>query len=153
MGERIHFNAKGRRQTKKYRPVVPMTGTLLSWLEHLKTVNVISYGKADRQISSIKTSFNKTVARAGLEEVTPYTIRHTLAAELCKRSVPPWEVSGMLGHKSGGYKTTEIYAKYDPDCMSRAVEGIDRYFEDLQTLVKRPLILRDKPSKNDLRAS
>ena len=149
----IHFNAKGRRQTKKYRPVVPITNTLLPWLQCLKTVNVISYSKADRQVNSIKTSFNKTVARAGLEDVMPYTIRHTLATELRKRGVPPWEVGGMLGHRSGGYKTTEIYAKYDPDYMSRAVQAIDGYFEDLQALVKRPLILRDQPTKNDLRAN
>jgi hypothetical protein len=38
-------------------------------------------------------------------EVTAYTIRHTVAAEMRKRDVPVWEVAGFLGHSSG-YKTT-----------------------------------------------
>ena len=46
----------------------------------------------------------------------PYTIRHTMATELRKRGVPPWEVSGMLGHRSE-HKTTEIYAHYAPDYL------------------------------------
>ena len=98
-------------------------------------------GKKDRQIRSIKTTFRKTVAKAGLEDdVTPYTIRHTMATELRKRGVPPWEVSGLLGHKSAGYATTEIYAKFDPDYLGKAVAAIDAYFGDLQKHVGRHIV-------------
>ena len=45
-----------------------------------------------------------------------------------------------MGHKTGG--TTEIYAKYDPDYQSKAVEAIDAYFQDLGKLVERPLVLK-----------
>jgi hypothetical protein len=55
----------------------------------------------------------------------------------------------MLRHKTGGYRTTEIYAKYDPDYMSKAVEAIDAYFADLQPLMKRRLVL----GSTSLRAS
>ena len=86
----------------------------------------------------MKTGFRKLRARAGLsKDVVPYTIRHTMATELCKRGVAPWEVSGMLGHKSGG--TTERYAKYDPDYLSKAARVIDGYFQELQPMVNRPL--------------
>ena len=44
-----------------------------------------------------------------------------------------------MGHKTGG--TTEIYAKYDPDYLSKAVGAIDAYFQELQELVERPLLL------------
>ena len=44
-------------------------------------------------------------------EVTPYTIRHTVATEMRKRGVATWEVAGFLGHSSG-YKTTKRYAQF-----------------------------------------
>ena len=55
----------------------------------------------------------------------------------------------MLGHKSGGYRTTEIYAKYDPDFLGKAVEAIDTYFTELDALTKRDLVL----TQPELRAS
>ena len=138
----IHLNPPGRKQTKKFRPVVPITDTLLPWLQQVRTANVVSYGKADRQVRSIKTTFRKAVAKAGLgKDVTPYTIRHTMATELRKRGVPPWEVSGLLGHKSAGYATTERYAKYDPDYLGMAAKGIDAYFTELQEHVSRQIVL------------
>ena len=138
----IEFNAPGRRQTKKYRPTIPITRTLYPWLKRLSTANVVSYSKEDRPVKSVKRAFRRAREQAGLGvDVTPYTIRHTMATELRKRGVPPWEVSGMLGHKSAGYLTTEIYAKFDPDYLGKAVAAIDDYFVELQGSVKRPLIL------------
>ena len=67
---------------------------------------------------------------AAIIEVTAYTIRHTVAAEMRKRGVPVWEVAGFLGHSSG-YKTTERYAKFGPDHLAEAVRAIDGYFADL----------------------
>ena len=63
-------------------------------------------------------------------DVTAYTIRHTMAAELRKRGVPVWEVAGFLGHSSG-YKTTERYAKFGPDHLGEAVRAIDACFAEL----------------------
>jgi integrase len=70
-----------------------------------------------------------------LLEITPYTIRHTMAAEMRRRGVPVWEVAGFLGHSSG-YKTTERYAKFGPDHLSAAVRAIDSFFADLGVAAK-----------------
>jgi hypothetical protein len=67
---------------------------------------------------------------AAMLEITAYTIRHTVAAEMRKRSVPVWEVAGFLGHTSG-YKTTERYSKFGPDRLGGAIRAIDAYFADL----------------------
>ena len=48
----------------------------------------------------------------------------------------------MLGHKVRELRTTERYAKFDPKFLRAAVDAIDDYFAELQTLVKRPLILK-----------
>jgi hypothetical protein len=71
-------------------------------------------------------------------DVTAYTIRHTVAAEMRKRGVPVWEVAGFLGHSSG-YKTTERYAKFGPDHLAGAVRAIDGYFTDLGLAAIPPL--------------
>lgn len=39
----------------------------------------------------------------------------------------------MFGHKSGSYRTTEMYAKYDPSYLGEAARAIDAYFADLRT--------------------
>ena len=53
--------------------------------------------------------------------------------------------AGILGHRSDGYRTTEVYAKYAPDYLGLAVKAIDAYFTDLSTLTKRPLRTRCVP--------
>ena len=137
-GRLIGLNPPGRKQTKKYRPTVPITDTLLPWLEEAEQGPLVAYW--GRPIKSVRRGFNAVRDAAGLsKEVSPYAIRHTMAIELRKRSVPPWEVQGILGHKAGGYGTTEIYAKYDPDYLSKSAEAIDDYMKEISQRVKRPL--------------
>ena len=83
-----------------------------------------------------------------LLEITPYTLRHTVASEMRRRGVPVWEVAGFLGHSSG-YRTTERYAKYGADHLSEAVRAIDDYFADLGVAER----LRPDHSVTRLRAS
>ena len=144
----IDLNLPGRKQTKKRRPVVPITDTLLPLLVNIDDGPVVSY--FGRKISSIKTAFHAARDMAGLgADVSPYTIRHTMATELRRRSVPPWEVAGILGHKEPRLGTTEVYSKYDPDYLGSAVKAIDAYFRDLQAITDRPLT----PNSPPLRAS
>lgn len=135
----INLNQAGRQQNKKYRPALPMAKTLQLWLERIDGELIVSYH--GKPIRGIKTAFTIAREKAGLDaSVTPYTIRHTMATELRKRGVPPWEVAGMLGHRSAGYRTTEIYAKYDPTYLGKAVAAIDAYFTELDTLTSCSLV-------------
>ena len=125
----IRLNPPGRRQTKKRRPTVPMCETLLPYLRGLPPGHVIQY--KGRPLGTIRSAFRQARDRAGLsKDVSPYTLRHSVATEMRKRGVPVWEVAGFLGHSSG-YKTTERYAKFGPDHLSQAVQAIDAYFADL----------------------
>src|SRR3954453_6090070 len=127
----IHLNPPGRKQTTKYRPVVPITETLLPIVSNVKADRIVNWH--GKPIASIKKGFCTIVQRAGLSaDVSPYTPRHTIATELRKRGVPAWEVAGMLGHKSGSYRTTEIYAKFDPSYLGEAARVVDAYFADLR---------------------
>jgi hypothetical protein len=108
--------------------VVPISDTLLPWLEKCDGTRYVLYH--GRPVVSIKKSFANAVVDAGLDSVSPYCLRHTMATELRARGVSEWEAMGMLGHKSQA-RTTERYAKFRPDYLSQAVKAIDAYFADL----------------------
>jgi integrase len=126
----ISLNPKGRRQTKKYRPVVPISNTLLRWLEDCEDERYVVYH--GKPVASVKKSFAKAVTEAELTKVTPYCLRHTMGAELRARDVPEWEVMGIMGHKSKTASTTERYARFRPDYLGQAAQAIDGYFHELR---------------------
>ena len=127
----IRLNPEGRRQTKKYRPIVPISETLLPWLLECNGPRYVLYH--GKPVASIKKSFAKAVADAGLKNVSPYCLRHTMGTELRARGVPEWEAKGFMGHKSDTARTTERYARFRPDHLGQAVRAIDAYFVDLKS--------------------
>jgi len=126
----VRLNPEGRKQTKKYRPTVPMTNTLLPWLQKAKTNYVITY-HGDR-VYSVKKTFQRLpkVAKGLPERISPYCIRHTMAKELRRRGVPPGKFRDA-GPQGAGLRTTEIYAKYDPSYLSAARIAIDEVMADI----------------------
>lgn len=124
----IRLNPPGRIQTKKYRPVVPLTDVLAAHLRTLAcdTHYVHWHGQ---YVASIKTTWRKLRIALGLPAwFAPKVLRHTVATELRRRGVPGWEVSGLVGHHKG---TTEIYAKFDPAYLGKARKAIDAWMRDL----------------------
>jgi len=119
-GGTIRLNPAGRRQTKKRRPVVPLTRTLRA---HLKTQQGPFYaGWHGNRTVSIKTTWRKLRKAAGLPTwFAPKVLRHTVASELRRRGVPAWDVAGLMGHTGG--KVTEGYAKFDGAKVRKALDG------------------------------
>ena len=133
---RINMNPKGRRQTKKRRPIVPITDTLFPFVSDRNVSAFVRWN--DVPIKSIKKTFAANVREAGLpKEITPYSLRHTMATELRRRGVPLWEVEGMLGHKR--QTTSEKYAHYSPEYLSLGREAIDSYFAELSLDYETPI--------------
>lgn len=147
---RVDMNPPGRKRTKKGRPVVPITNTLLPFLQGgvplfqhpLRTEESKrrdpTKGRAPthyvnwcgKPVTTVRKSFAQLVENAKLPAaVTPYSLRHTMATELRARGVPAWEVEGLLGHKRKG--VTEKYARFAPDYLSAGSTAIDAYFDDL----------------------
>ena len=110
-------------QTKKRRPVVPITDTLLPALQNPTGEHLVNWH--GRPIKKVRTLVRDTAKRAGIGKIGTRTIRHTMATELRKRGVPMWEVEGFLGHKMP--TTSERYARYAPDYLSAAATAIDDY--------------------------
>jgi integrase len=122
---RIDFNTPGRSQTTKRRPVVPITSTLRPLLERAMAQSVTGYvvEYLAAPVFSLRRSFKTACANAGLNDVSPYTLRHTGATLLAAAGVPLWQISGMLGHSLS--KTTEIYAKHAPGFLGDAADALD----------------------------
>jgi integrase len=133
----IRLNPPGRRQTKKYRAIVPLTQTLRAHLTTLPAGSHYVNWKGE-PVASIRTTWRKLRVRAELPNwFAPKVMRHTVATELRRRGVPGWEVSGLLGHSGATVRTTDVYAKYDPEYLSKARMALDAWMRDLAVMVPR----------------
>lgn len=111
----IDFNPPGRRQTKKRRPVVPIADNLLQVLLQTpkRTEWVLDHP------GSIRKAFQTAVGRAGLDNVTPHTLRHTWATWAAQRGVDLWQIAGVLGDTMTTVE--KKYAHHHPDYLRSAV--------------------------------
>lgn len=69
--------------------------------------------------NSFYYAFNAHVAAAGLPEITPHTLRHTLATHLSQRGVPLRIIQQWLGHTR--IDTTGRYLHVAPEFMESAL--------------------------------
>ncbi len=124
----INFLPHDAVQTRKQRPVVPITRTLrpvlLRAVEESTSGFVVEY--RGRPVSHVRRSFATASHEAGLEGVTPYTLRHTGATLMLANGVPIRQVAGMLGHSE--QRTTELYGKHHVDFLKEATDALDMLF-------------------------
>lgn len=125
-GGRIDFNEPGKPRTRKKRAEVPVTPELAKALEVAKmgarTPFVIEY--AGKRVGSVKKGFARAAARAGLPDVTPHVLRHSVATWLAGDGVPLEQIAAMLGNS---VKIVErVYAKYTPGYLSKAMRSLGR---------------------------
>lgn len=130
-GGRIDFR-KGSRRTTKGRAHIPIPARLLTflrlaWKRRMSDVGFVIHDKG-RPIKDIGEgrhgSFGGAVARAGLEDVTPHTLRHTRGTWHAQAGVDLWAIANWLGQT---YATTvESYAHAHPDFMDDAKRAADR---------------------------
>ncbi len=62
---------------------------------------------------TVASTVRRACRRAGIKEVGPHRLRHTLACEMVKAQVPLTEIAHVLRHRS--LQSTAIYARVDLD--------------------------------------
>lgn len=146
----INLNPRGRAQTAKRRPPIPISDALLPMLIQAKAEAKSSVKKSEYVLKTpgtIRTAFGSVIEDAGLlprqpwlkahreptdaewsvywqARVTPHTFRHTWATWAAQRGVPLFEIAGMLGDSM---KTVELnYAHHHPDHLRGAVSSMPK---------------------------
>ena len=125
MRRQIDLNERGRVQTAKRRPVVPIADRLLTALQEAyearTTIYVIERG--GKAVANIKKAFQAASERSGVH-ATPYTLRHTGAVWAAEAGMSMAEIAQMLGHDDD-CTTQKHYARYSPDYLMGVANAIE----------------------------
>lgn len=124
---RIDFETPGRARTNKRRGKVPIPARLLPHLKRAwrrgSEMGFVLHIDGER-IGSVKKGFAAACRRAGLDGVTPHTLRHTAATWLMQAGTDPWQASGFLAMSEATLQ--RVYGHHHPDYMREAAEAISR---------------------------
>jgi integrase len=123
----IDFNDPGRTRTNKRRSRIPIPDHLMTFLRLARMRSgELGYvvNRDGHRIKDVKRSFAGACEHAGLQDVTPHTLRHTCGTWMAQSGVPLFEIGGWLGHSHE--RTVELYAHHSPDHLLRAKRAADR---------------------------
>ena len=122
----IDLNPRGRRQTKKRRPVVPLNDEVLSELKAAYAARQSEYvvERGAKPIGSVKKAFLAASARSGIK-VTPYTLRHTGAVWAAEGGASMDELAQFMGHDDSATTSTH-YARYSPGHLAGVANKVQR---------------------------
>ena len=134
----VMLNAAARRQTKKYRPTLPMPDcfweTLLSWCD---APTLVHHGKA--AVVSLRKPWARVRLAAGLPpQMTRKALRHMLATEFRRRKVPKEDRELWQGHRR--LSTNDRYGTFDPDYLKPAKDAVNDLLLELNAACKKPFL-------------
>ena len=117
----FNLNPLGRRQTKKYRPTVPILPGLKNLLETANDEGwvVHYYG---RRVQDVRSSWRQMIKDLGYEggrEWGAYVMRRSMSQLLRESGAQPWDVQGLMGHRMAGTTETYTAASLFPTAMTK----------------------------------
>ena len=113
-------------RTRKGRARVPINDTAL---EHLRTAREAAQTdfviEVDgRPIKSIKRGVKAAAKRAGMPDVSQYTLRHTAGVYMAQAGVPMAEIATYMGHNNVS-TTFKHYARFSPEYLRKAANALE----------------------------
>jgi integrase len=122
----VDLNPKGRRQTRKRRPVVPLNDDALAALREAYEARQSQYvvERGAKRVASIKKAFQAASERTGIH-VTPYTLRHTGAVWAAEAGVSMAELAQFMGHDDSS-TTEKHYARFSPGHLRKVANAVQR---------------------------
>ena len=111
---------KERRDSVKKGSVVPMTKELMNTLRGVYAKR--KTGWVLGECTEIAKSFRRAASAAGLEDVTPHTLRHTAISHLVMSGMPLLDVAAFVGCSLRTISTT--YAHFATDHLRDQVEYV-----------------------------
>jgi integrase len=137
----IHVNEDSKTGTR----VVPMSVTvrqiLASQVRHVVSPMVFVKSDGTDYTSGaartwISQATKRAMRKAGIEDASFHTLRHTAAAWMVQEGATLFEVQNVLGHSTP--VMTQRYAHLQPDHLRRAVSGLDRKINSPKTRSTSP---------------
>lgn len=116
----IHYHRAGDRRTKKRRPSVPISDSLLPVLQRAYEERVS--GLVLDRPHEMGRELARAAERVGVLDVTPHVLRHTAATWMARRGVPLFTIAGVLGNTLA--MVEKVYAKHCPEGLAEAVNRI-----------------------------
>lgn len=126
----LNLNPKGRRQTKKYRAIVPV-----AWQAGLHFDAGQGFYVGVLSVKSAWESMAEDIGLPGEGQAGMKLIRRSMA-KLLRDRLPKadWpEIEMFLGHARFD-ATSDIYAPFDPDYLSAARGEIERIIDEIEAL-------------------
>jgi site-specific recombinase XerD len=109
----VPINAEARRLLDEWLTVRPEVGSEM----------LFSNQRSEpMQVRAVQIAVSRFAGLAGLQEVTPHTLRHTFAKSLLDNGVSLEKVAALLGHES--LDTTRIYVTPGERDLEEAVAGL-----------------------------
>ena len=127
----LKLNPDNRRQTKKYRPVIPIARQVAPWLDATNGYFVPA--------TSVRAAWRNMAEEIGLPkagESGMKLVRRSMA-KLLRDRLPKdhWvEVELFLGHSKFD-SVSDIYAPYDPSYCAMAKQEIEAIIDEIEALV------------------
>lgn len=113
-------------ERRKGRGTVPINDELAFLLNQIKVhghVTGFVVNDCGKRIKAIYNAWNRMVKAAGLQGVTPHTLRHTVATNLVRDNANIYKVSQLLGHRS--VQTTErVYVHMNHEPLRDMMNGV-----------------------------
>jgi len=125
--------------TKNHRTrYIPMNSKLEKLLESIKpeattwerSPYVFANMETETKFKDLSRAFEGACRRAGLEDVTFHTLRHTFASRLAQGNVPLNTIRELLGH--GDMTVTMRYAHLAPNNLREAVQVLVKEASDAE---------------------
>jgi len=120
----LYRRGAGEDDTAKRRPAVPIPDRLMPhlrrWRKRDEGLAHVIHWKG-QPIKKLRRSWSAVCDLAGVEGVTPHTLRHTATTWLLQAGVPIWEVAGFVGMSEEVVR--DVYGHHHPDHMRRAASA------------------------------
>lgn len=122
----VDLNPRGRKQTRKRRPVVPLNDDALAALKTAYEARQSQYviERGAKPIASMKKAFQAASERTGIH-VTPYMLRHTGAVWAAEAGVSMAELAQFMGHDDSA-TTEKHYARFSPGHLRKVAQAVQR---------------------------
>ena len=138
----LNLNPAGRRQTRKYRAVVPVPRQAMAMLEVTN-----GYLIPGNSVKSAWESMATALDLPGEGESGMKLVRRSIA-NLVRQRLPQeaWgELEMFLGHDKFD-DVSDLYAPFQPDYLSRALRAIESVIDEIEAIVPGAFQVSDKTS-------